>query len=88
MNKNNYYKVVRVVNNKLYSVNGSLGKVEVEYKLGEWVTPKVKNSKLFIFNTRQTARSFKKIEEEHNLYLDIQNIFHIYKIEVENPSYR
>lgn len=69
-----YYKVVRNINNKLYSCitynwafydfildkipDVPRAKFVVEYRIGEFVSPKIEESKLFVFLNLESAESF------------------------------
>lgn len=52
---------------------------EIVYEKNKWVKPEIKNSKLFVFSTRQAARIFAKVLKVN--FCDIQ----IYKVKVKNP---
>lgn len=74
-----YYKVVKEYENKIYSCVAKGTDCEVIYKKNKWVKPHIKNSKLFVFETRKAARNFKKqMWNNHNK-------IKIYKVEIKNP---
>jgi hypothetical protein len=79
--RQNYYKVVRVINNKLFSSSVVEDNCMLEYKINKWTKPLIENSKLFIFNNREACRSFKR-----NLLWDSK--YYIYKVDVINPEYK
>ncbi len=73
-NKKQYaWKVVRVVNEKRYSVIGLSSRV-VQYKINRWTTPLPGFPALFVFSTRKHARNFKNRQS---------NIARIFKCEVK-----
>ncbi len=62
MDNNIAYKVVHDLNGRFISVNakGNLDGLDcIDYRLNETVYPKLKNSKLFVFDTLQNALQFK-----------------------------
>lgn len=67
------YKIVRNINGKLYSSN-TTGDYEIEYKLGEFVKPKI--GKLFVFYLLEHAKRFRS-------FMD----YEIYTCECINPRY-
>lgn len=60
--KKEYYKVVYFENGKYYSAwthqTAKLNFLTVEYKLGEWVTPRMKYTSLFCFDDFYYAKRF------------------------------
>lgn len=50
------YKVVKTVDDKYYSCNDT--EYSIEYKLGEFVQPKLVGSKLFVFECIEDAKRF------------------------------
>jgi len=50
----------------------------VEYKISEWVKPKIENSRLFVFGTLADAKRFK-----NSCFLD--DVIEIFECEVRNP---
>ena len=90
-----YYKVVQVFPDKekacgvgIYSYgaseicisNSPLPDDIVEYRIGEWVKPKIKKSKLFVFGTLAHAELFK------NSYSGARGTcFEIFECEVQKP---
>lgn len=62
-----YYKVLSVVEDKLYSYNCSKNFTDLsnekyvgtslEYKVGEWISPKINGSDLFIIDNIENARN-------------------------------
>lgn len=69
-----YYKVVREDMESMVKLPDDF---KVTYKIGEWVEPKVKNTKLFVFDSFQMAAEF---ISSHNTYRAI------YECEVKNPG--
>jgi hypothetical protein len=51
-----YYKVVKTVGDKYYSCNDT--EHSIEYKLGEFVQPKLVGSRLFVFECIKDAKRF------------------------------
>ena len=83
-----HYKVVRILQKEkklrgIYSccvVNElNIGHDDiVEYKIDEWVSPKIKNSKLFVFGILAHAKRFKRsCSHDDNI--------EIFECEVQNP---
>lgn len=75
-----YYKVLSAKNRKLYShLTKITNPYGIRYQIGKWAKPKLKGSKLFVFD------SLKAIEE---WYPVINRVpwFRIYKCEVKNPT--
>ncbi len=74
-----FYKIVRRNSTKLLSLAKVLPQnLEVEYKVNQWITPKHKKSKLFVFNELESATKYLKL---CNL-LDAE----LYECQVINPQ--
>lgn len=58
----NCYKVMRKIDGKLYSTNAETYTINddfiLEYKPGEVIKPKVKNTSLYVFKTYEAAKRF------------------------------
>lgn len=73
-----YYKVVSVIDNKMYSAIHHALKtfdLSVEYKVNEWVYPKLGESKLMVFGSLNDAEDFSSIWK-----------CNIYACKVKNPQ--
>jgi dTDP-4-dehydrorhamnose 3,5-epimerase-like enzyme len=78
-NKKTYYKIVREVGGKLTSCVTDKDDGGVNYSKSRWTAPSIKNSKLFIFKNRESARDFKReMLEDEKCY--------IYKVAAVNPQ--
>lgn len=66
-----YYKVVSVLNGSLISARVWVH--AAGYKIGEWATPPIEGSKLFVFDSLGAAARFRLPNEK------------IFECEVENP---
>jgi hypothetical protein len=78
-NKKTYYKIVREVGGKLTSCVTDKDDGGVNYSKSRWTSPSIKNSKLFIFKNRESARDFKREAfEDEKCY--------IYKVAAVNPQ--
>lgn len=77
-----YYKVVRKTWFGLYSsfVSDIWG-MYVRYKVGKWVKPKIKNTKLFVFTNIETAIDYASYQD----WVDFNQLA-IYECEVKNPE--
>jgi hypothetical protein len=85
MKTHNYYKVVCLdENNRLISSNTRDDGCCVEYRQGGWTVPSIKNSKLFVFDSREKARAYKR---DLNIFNITPYKFYIYKAEIINPGY-
>lgn len=83
-----YFKVVSCFNDMLVSYNTSTFKEKnleklacgalVEYKIGEWIRPKILGSNLFVYESLDQARYM----SQDNYYPAL-----VFRCEVENPSY-
>lgn len=78
-----FYKVVYGLENKYYSYLANYSrplidlssKYVLEYKVGEWTYPKIKNSKLFMFASYQAAETYKG------------EFTHVFLCEAKNPTW-
>ena len=82
-----HYKVVSVIDDKFYSAL-TYGIVQedfhVNYKIGEWALPIIKNSKLFVFSDLDKAERYCK--SQFSQYAQIDNKIQIFSCEVLNPT--
>lgn len=53
--KKAYYKIVRQIDNKRYSLSKQLGDLEIEYVLGRYNFPKLLSSRIFVYASFQDA---------------------------------
>jgi hypothetical protein len=75
-----YYKLLAVKNKQLYShisYSRSDNPCGIRYKVNKWIKPKIKNSKLFVFDNLFSLRKYNSGMAKHT----------VYKCEVENPEY-
>jgi hypothetical protein len=79
-----YYKVVREKNGKLYSPVIDDKDAEVEYKVREWTTAVIPNTKLFIFKELENAEAFCT----SSTFCTGMSQFHIYKVEAKGIDYK
>lgn len=65
-----YYKVVsKSLGNLLSAVTDDLpDKYVIKYEIGKWVEPKIKGSKIFVFNNREVAFEFTKNSKSWFVY--------------------
>jgi hypothetical protein len=85
MKTKNYYKVVHETGDGQLVSCCHRGTVDenyvVKYRKKEWTIPAIKNSKLFVFNNRKTARIFTKDQKNW-----VEQNTKIYKCEIQNPT--
>ena len=74
-----YYKVVCMRYDEKVSVGSSIHGQCLRYNIDYWTTPKIKHSKLFVFNNINSAKTFA------NTYLGV-GLTYVYECEVKNPQ--
>lgn len=80
MKNKKYYKVVTEdLFSCIMSITRTPNKLSVQYKINDWVKPKIKNTPLFIFDNLPDAIFFYEQESSCNKYLSI------YTCQCKNP---
>lgn len=89
---NKFYKIVKVIEDRLMSQFIDIPEAMVEYKVGEWVYPKIPNSRLIVFDDLKYIRRYILTESLiFKVSLDIETKYRLiegYKIfecKVEDP---
>lgn len=78
-----YYKIIRRVNNKRYSLSKQLGNLEIEYKLGRYNFPKLLSSRIFIYRSFQDAMS--NIEAVKSLPWSCNEDYELWRVRAIDP---